>query len=147
MTKDPKKSTYIVQQPEPDLYKVIKLTHNSDGITDQVTYEVTKHSCTCKSFEMHGHCKHQDLVFMTDFDIHPIKVREAQAYAKEWVAELQRDWKQVWLPEEPYLRDKDDRIIEINVNVTNPKAETALKPGKWSGKLKDCGIIGVLHVI
>jgi hypothetical protein len=149
MPKSHKEHAYIVKQTGPDQYEVLKLTYDDEGITEKNTYTVTKETCSCKSFQLHGHCKHHDMIFMVDFTEKPatISVKDAQAYAREWVKELEQDWYSVFLPEEPYVRDKNDKITEIHINVSKPKAETALKPGAWSGKVKGFGIIGVLHVL
>lgn len=149
MPKTHKEHSYILKPTGEGQFDVLKITYSDEGILDETVYHMSKESCTCKAFELHGHCKHQDMIFSADWKSKPagIPVRDAQAYVRGWVKELQDDWGRVWLPDEPYVRNKAEKVVEIHINVSRPKSETKVKPGTWSGRIKEIGIIGVLHVL
>lgn len=142
--------SYIIKEVSSGVFSVLRLSYTDEGITDEETYRVSLDSCTCKAFDIHGKCKHQDMVFSKGdyiFDTEPMEIRQAQSYMRDWIKDLQEVFERVWLPTDPYKRDEHDKVVEITVCASKPKNPTVLMPGVWKGKLRGLGIMGVLRIL
>lgn len=145
--KTKKEPVYVLKKMKnEDIYTIIKVIQDEGTSIEEAVYTTSKNSCTCRAFQLHGHCKHQDMISTPDYWTAAIDVKTAQAYMKDWVKELKGIYREVWLPEEPYKRDSNERVTEIHVCVAHPIKETSVNSGTWSGKIRNYGIIGVLHV-
>jgi len=148
MAKKADKEIKYLIGPNGDGYVITKTEFSEGSVKVLAEYEVTRSSCTCKAFEIHNRCKHHDMVFMQSLtEPHSISVKEAQAAMRVLVRDMRTMFKTVMIPMEPYKRDSKDKIISLELHVSNPLVESAIKPGTWSGKLKGCGIIGIVKVI
>jgi len=111
---------YLVRRKSPTEAEVAKYVRKDGELVLESTHKVSNGSCDCKGFEFRKDCTHLTQV-SEPVSGRAVDLAEARLVIRDVLREFGNDAR---MPEEPYEKDGEGRVVCVNVDVVGAKKIT-----------------------